>query len=224
MDRRVFLGAGAGLLAVGGASMWLGSGPSSALPPTLVGAANAQSASDIDTSGIIEMVLGAEDAPIEMIEYASFTCPHCANYHLGVGKQIQSEYVDTGKVRFIYRDVFFDRFGLWASMVARCGGADKFFGIAELIYQQQRDWLAGGDPATIVANLRKIGKVAGLTDEGLDACLSDGDNAKALVAWYQKNAEEHDIDSTPSFIIDGEKFSNMSFEGFKEILDAKLGG
>jgi len=223
MDRRIFLGAGAGLLAVGGASMWLNSGPS--VPPLpALGAANAQDAIDVDTSGVIEMVLGAEDAPIEMIEYASFTCPHCATFHLGVMKKIHSEYVETGKVRFIYRDVFFDRFGLWASMVARCGGADKFFGVSELIYTQQSEWLAGGDPATIVANLRKIGKVAGLTDEGLDACLSDGDNAKALVAWYQQNAEKHEINSTPSFVIDGEKYSNMSFESFKEILDAKLGG
>lgn len=223
MDRRIFLGAGAGLLAVGGATMWLNSGPSSTLLPAL-GAVNAQEASDVDTSGVVEMVLGAKDAPIEMIEYASFTCPHCATFHLGAMKQIKADYVDTGKVRFIYRDVYFDRFGLWASMVARCGGADKFFGIADLIYEQQRDWLAGGDPATIVANLRKIGKVAGLTDEGLDACLSDGDNAKALVAWYQQNAELHDINSTPSFVIDGENYSNMSYEAFKEILDAKLGG
>ncbi|MDQ7071826.1 MAG: DsbA family protein [Rhodobacterales bacterium] len=203
--------------------MWLNSGSSMpSLPP--LGAANAQEASDVDMSGIIEMVLGAEDAPIEMIEYASFTCPHCADFHLNVMGKIKADYIDTGKVRFIYRDVYFDRFGLWASMVARCGGADKFFGVSDLIYKQQKEWLAGGDPATIVSNLRKIGKVAGLTDEGLDACLSDGDNAKALVAWYQKNAEMHDINSTPSFVIDGEKYSNMSYESFKEILDAKLDG
>jgi len=223
MDRRIFLGAGAGLLAVGGASMWLNSGPSMPpLPP--LGAANAQDAAEIDTSGIVEMVLGADDAPVEMIEYASFTCPHCAKFHMGVMKQIKADYIDTGKVRFIYREVYFDRFGLWASMVARCGGREKFFGISDLIYTQQRDWLEGGDPANIAANLRKIGKVAGLTDDGLDACLADGDSARALVAWYQQNAEKHEINSTPSFVIDGEKFSNMAYESFKEILDTKLGG
>lgn len=221
MDRRIFIGAGAGLLALGGTSMWLNSVPSStSLPP--LGAANAQTSDDVDISGIVEMTLGDAKAPIEIIEYASFTCPHCANFHLGPLKDLKAEYVETGKVHFIYRDVFFDRFGLWASMVARCGGTERFFGISDMLYTQQSDWLAGGDPESIVAALRKIGKVAGLNDEDLDTCMTDGDNAKALVAWYQKMAGADDINSTPTLIIDGEKHSNMSYGDLKKLLDAKL--
>ncbi len=91
---------------------------------------------------------------------------------------ILTEYIDTGKVRFIHREVYFDRFGLWAGMVARCGGEDRYFGVADIVYNTQSEWTKGGDPATIVENLRRIGRTAGLTDEQLDACLSDADKAR----------------------------------------------
>ncbi len=187
-----------------------------------LGVANAQTA-DIDTSGIVEMVMGSEDAPITLVEYASFTCPHCASFHNGTLKQVKAEYVDTGKVRFVYRDVYFDRFGLWAAMVARCD-ASKFFGIADLLYEQQSEWIAGGgDPALIAENLRRIGRVAGLDNDQLEACLADNANAQALVAWYQANAQADDVNSTPTLIIDGEKHSNMAYADLKAILDEKLG-
>ena len=90
----------------------------------MVGTAQAQTATEIDTSSVIEMTIGAEDAPIEMIEYASYTCPHCGKFHTDVFKKLKQNYIDTGKVRFTYREVYFDRYGLWASMVARCGGEE----------------------------------------------------------------------------------------------------
>jgi protein-disulfide isomerase len=124
-------------------------------------------------------------------------------------------------VRFVHREVYFDRYGLWAGMVARCGGEERYFGIADLIYERQRDWTRG-EPTEVVDKLRRIGKTAGLTDEQLDACLSDGQKAQTLVAWYQQNAEADRIEATPSFVIDGEKFSNMSYADFAEILDDKL--
>ncbi len=173
---------------------------------------------------IVEMAMGAEDAPVTVIEYASFTCPHCANFHADVLGDLKRDYIDTGKVRFIYREVYFDRYGLWAGMIARCGGPERYFGIADMIYAQQRQWTAGGDPATVAGNLRRIGKTAGLTDETLDACLSDAAMAEALVADYQKNAEADGIQSTPSFIIDGESYANMSYADFRQVLDEKLDG
>lgn len=191
----------------------------------LPGAANAQSTNaDVDISGIPDMIAGNPDAKVEIIEYASFTCPHCASFHQTTFKQLKSEYIDTGKIRFVYREVFFDRFGLWASLVARCGGEEKFFGIADLIYADQSQWTRAGDPAAIVEELRKIGRLAGLDNEAIEACLQDGDRAQAMVAWYQKNAEADDIDSTPSFIINGKKHSNMSFADMKKIIDDALAG
>lgn len=186
----------------------------------LLGAALAQEA-EVDTSQIAEMTRGDADAPVTVVEYASFTCPHCATFHDEVLPELQSEYVDTGKVQLVYREVYFDRYGLWASMVARCGGEERFFGIADLIYERQRDW-AQGDPAEIAESLRRIGKTAGLTDERLDECLTDADKAQSLVAWYEANAEADDITSTPSFLIDGEKFEGNWSTELLPAIDAAL--
>ncbi len=118
---------------------------------------------------------------------------------------------------------YFDRPGLWASMVARCGGEEKFFGISDMIYSQQSEWTADrDDPVQMANNLRKIGKVAGLSDEQLEVCLNDNDKAKTLVAWYQKNAEADNIRSTPSLIINGTQYDNMSYDELKVIIDEKL--
>ncbi|MCU0908564.1 MAG: DsbA family protein [Rhodobacteraceae bacterium] len=223
MDRRLLLGTGAAaILAAGG--FWLtqrpGTGP---LPGATLGAAQAQTADQIDTSGIVEMVRGSPDAKVEVIEYASFTCPHCANFHANVLPQLMANYVDTGKVRFVYREVYFDRYGLWAAMVARCGGEARYFGIVDMIYKGQQEWIAGGqDPALIAENLRRIGRTAGISDAELDACLNDGDMAQAMVALYQKNSTEHGVTSTPSFVINGTTYTNMPYEDFARILDEAL--
>ncbi|MET4128968.1 protein-disulfide isomerase [Roseovarius sp. MBR-79] len=172
-------------------------------------------------STITEMTMGPEDAKVTIIEYASFTCPHCANFHNGPLKELKAEYIDTGKIHFVYRDVYFDRFGLWASMVARCGGPDKFFGIADMLYAQQRDW-AQGEPAAIADNLRRIGKLAGIEPDALEACLNDRDKAQALVAWYQENATAHDVNSTPTLVINEKKYGNMAYADLKAIIDEKL--
>ncbi|MGJ8603136.1 MAG: DsbA family protein [Marivita sp.] len=212
---------------VAGAGWWIaGTGTAPTINGqaiVLPGAANAQQSATAEVT-IQEMVLGAEDAPIEMIEYASFTCPHCATFHQSVFKDLKKDYIDTGKIKFTYREVYFDRYGLWGSLVARCGGEDRFFGITEMIYDQQSTWSRAGSEAAIADELRKIGRIAGLETEQLEACLSDNDKARGLIEWYQANAEEHGISSTPSFVIDGQTYSNMSYREFREILDEKLGG
>ncbi|SEN43552.1 Thioredoxin [Roseovarius tolerans] len=178
-------------------------------------------AQDADTSQVTEMTMGPADAKVKIIEYASFTCPHCASFHNGPLKELKADYIETDKVHFIYRDVYFDRFGLWASIVARCGGEEKFFGISDMLYEQQREW-TNGQPAEIAENLRRIGKVAGIEPDALDACLNDEAKAKALVAWYQENAEAHEVNSTPTLIINEQKYSNMAYDELKGIIDEKL--
>lgn len=190
------------------------------------GAAFAQDAADVDTSMIQDMTLGNPDATVTVIEYASFTCPHCASFHANAFKQLKADYIETGKINFIYRDVYFDRYGLWAAIVARCGeGAEnRFFGIADLIYERQRQWASSSNsPQQIVDQLRTIGKTAGLTNGQLDACFSDGDNAQALYAYYLQNADADGITATPSFIVNGQKYSNMAYDEMKEIIDSALG-
>ena len=208
------------VVAVGGASLWGMTRPNTT--PLVIGAAVAQDA-DVDLSLVQEMVLGDESAPVTIIEYSSFTCPHCKSFHLGALQDLKTNYIDTGKVKFVFREVYFDRFGLWAGMVARCGGPDRYFGITDLIFEQQSDWVAGGDPAQIAANLRTIGKTAGISGDDLEQCLNDSGKAQAMVAVYQQNVEADDVRATPSFVINGENYSNMNYADFAEIIDEKLG-
>ncbi|WP_299618558.1 DsbA family protein [uncultured Tateyamaria sp.] len=205
---------------------WYSSAPSNPLDnpqaTALLGAASAQEAgADIDTSSVIEMSIGNPDAPVTVIEYASYTCPHCGRFHEGPFKQLKADYIDTGLINFVYREVYFDRFGLWASAIARCAGPEKFFGITDLLYAGQSTWTraGGGDPSAIVDELRKIGRLAGLGNDAIEACLQDGDNLRTLVAWYQENAAEDGITSTPSFVIDGRTYNNMSYEEMRGLID-----
>ncbi len=174
------------------------------------------------SSEVVDMVLGDPNAPITLVEYASFTCPHCASFHNNVFKQLKADYIDTGKVKFVFREVYFDRFGLWASMVARCGGESRFFGMTDLFFKGQSDWARAGEPLAIADAIRKVGRLAGLGEEQLEACMQDKDEAQKLINWYQENAERDNVEGTPSFVINGKKHSNMSYADMKEVLDGLL--
>ncbi len=206
------------------AGVWYMTATPGTAPSLLPAAAQAQDASEdsAPAATVEEMTLGDPDAPVQVVEYASFTCPHCANFNETVWPKIKEAYVDTGKIGFTYREVYFDRFGLWAGMLARCSGETrKYFAIGDMIYDRQRDWTQG-EPQEIADNLRRIGRSAGLGEEQLDACLTDGAKAEAMVANFEENAKADGIDSTPSFLIDGKKYSNMSYEDFSGILDERL--
>lgn len=220
MSRMMMISAAVAVLGLG--AYFVTSPGNSVTPVDPLGAANAQeSEADIDTSTIADMALGNSDAPVTVIEYASFTCPHCASFHAGAYKQLKADYIDTGKINFVYREVYFDRFGLWASMIARCAGTPQsFFGMTDLIYSGQSTWSRAGEPEAIVGELRKIGALAGLDADTMEACLQDGDKARTLVAWYQENAEADGIDSTPSFLINGQKYSNMAYDEMAALIDA----
>ena len=191
----------------------------------LSGAAFAQNAEDIDTSGIKDMSIGNPDATVTVIEYASFTCPHCAAFHADSFKKLKADFIDTGKINFINREIYFDRFGLWAGITARCGenAENRYFGIIDMMYEQQRDWAnSGNPPEVIVEKLRTIGKTAGLTDADLDVCFQDGDRAQALYATYLKNSEADGVQATPSFVINGELHRNMPYEDLKALIESML--
>ena len=171
---------------------------------------------------IKDMTLGQEDAKVTLIEYASYTCPHCANFHSAVFKDLKKDYIDSGKVKFVYREVYFDRYGLWAAMMARCGGDMRYFGIQDILYSTQQEWAASDDANVVVGNLKKIGKTAGMDDATLDACMQDGAMAQAMVDHYEANMKEFDIKGTPTLVINGTVHSNMSYADLKAILDAEL--
>ncbi len=136
-----------------------------ATTPAADGTAPAADATPIEVK---DFSIGTTDAKINFIEYASFTCPHCADFHAQIFPKLKADYIDTGKLRFEYREVYFDRFGLWAAMVARCGGEMRYFGITDILFDTQREWAATDDPNAVVASLKKIGRTAGMDDAKVD--------------------------------------------------------
>jgi len=168
--------------------------------------------------------LGSPDAPVKIVEYASFTCPHCATFHEAVFKNLKRDYIDTGKVHFTLREVYFDRFGLWAALVARCGGDMRYFGIVAMLFEQQAEWTAADDPMQVLANLRTIGLTAGLDGAAIDACLNDEAKAQAMIARFETNMAADGVEGTPTVFVNGTKHPNMSYADLKAIIDAELAG
>jgi protein-disulfide isomerase len=185
------------------------------LAPTLSKMALAQEIHDV-----VDMSLGEAGAPVTVIEYASFTCPHCAAFAEEVYPEFRRNYVETGKARLVFREVYFDRVGLWASMIARCAPADRYFGIAEVLFARQRDWATGATSEEVIDKLYGIGRQAGLTDPEMDACMADQAFAEALVEAYQKNSAADNVDSTPTLIINGEKNGNLTYAELAAKIDS----
>lgn len=234
MNKTVLLGAGAAVAIAAGAWVMYGQSGAPGIPGqtqiSLAGEAQAQTpAADIDLSRVVDMTVGSADAPVTIIEYSSFTCPHCANFNQGVYQQIYQNYVDTGVVRIVKREVYFDAYGLWAGLMARCGGPERYFGIVEMLFQTQRDWVrptpaAGQSEAEAVAEaLRRIGRRAGMNDAEMNACLSDRGMATAMMETYRVNAERDQVRATPSFVINGRPYSNMSYAEFEAAIATARG-
>lgn len=191
-------------------------------PAAETGDAEAEIEAAAEGSGYLlgDIVLGDADAPVTVVEYASFTCPHCGTFAKETFPQVRRDYVETGKVKFILREVYFDQYGLWASMVARCGGEKGFYPLAHRFLTTQESWTGAED---IGLAIHQIGRRAGLSADRLEQCLSDREFATELLADYQEHRAEDDIQSTPTFIINGQKHGGaMNYEEFSKLLDAEL--
>ena len=169
-----------------------------------------------------DFTLGNPDAPVKITEYASFTCSHCAAFHATTFKPLKAEFIDTGKVEFTLREVYFDRYGLWAAMMARCGGDMRYFGITDILFETQQEWAGSEDPNVVVENIKKIGRTAGMDDATLDACMKDGAMAEALVARFEENMKADGVEGTPTLFINGTKHANMDYAALKSLIEAEL--
>lgn len=192
------------------------------VPGSKVQAQEATAPAPAEAIAVPDMILGNRDSKVTLMEYSSFTCPHCARFHKDVFKDLKADYIDTGKIKFVYREVYFDRYGLWAAMTARCGGEMRYFGIADILLSTQDDWAASDDPAVVVANLKKIGRTAGMDDATVGACLENTAMAQAMVTAYQTNSAADQVEGTPTFFVNGVKYSNMQYDEMKALLDAEL--
>jgi protein-disulfide isomerase len=182
------------------------------------GAAEAQTFSvlELEAKGPLEDIpMGAENAPVTIIEYASMTCPHCAAFEAQTFPKLKEKYIDTGKVRYIMREYPLDRLAAAAFMVARCAGPDKYNPLIETLFAQQQKW-AVREP---IPPLLAIAKQAGFTQESFEACIND----KALLTKVQEErdiaSKKFKVDSTPTFFINGEKHAGaMSIEELDKII------
>jgi protein-disulfide isomerase len=191
-----------------------------------LGAARADTTTPPPADTVQDFGIGDVGAKVQISEYLSFTCPHCEHFHAEVYPKLKADYIDTGKVRLTYHEVYFDRYGLWGAMLARCGGEMRYIGIVDLLYDKQRDWAASDDPTVAVDQLKKIGLIAGIDDATADACLKDQTVAQALVTHYQSSLDrdfpKNSFQGTPSFIINGVSHGNMAWEDMKKIIDDEL--
>lgn len=177
----------------------------------------ASAASLNDPSPIGEMALGPADAKVTVIEYASASCPHCANFYKTTFQDLKKDYIDTGKIRFIFREFPHNQPGLAAFMLARCAPKDKYFPIVDMLFEQQEKWLQAPRD-----ELFKIAQLAGFTQESFDACLKNEEVAKGIIS-VRDQAEGFGVDSIPTFFINGEKLKGeSSIEDFRKIIDPLL--
>ncbi len=162
-------------------------------------------------------VLGSPDAPVTIIEYASLTCPHCAHFHEQTLPQIKTDYIDTGKVRLVFRDFPLDAVALRAAALAECVPKERYFGILSILFESQGNWATASDP---LAALAVIGKTAGLSDADITRCTTDEAHLDTIVEERMTGDQRYSIRSTPSFIIGGKTYSGMlTTEQMRELLD-----
>jgi protein-disulfide isomerase len=166
-----------------------------------------------------QVTLGHDDAPITVVEYGSLTCPHCAAFEQDVLPHLKSDWIETRKIRFVFRDLPRDRNDLLAFQFAHCSGDDRFWGFLDSLYRSQRAWVSAANPATTFI---QIGRTGGLGEAKIRGCLADQTLAKASVASGQA-AHKVGVDATPTFFINGQKVAPVTYEDWQKLLGAEQG-
>jgi len=192
-------------------------------PLRLIADAMAQGAADVaKPQSLPDMALGPANATVTITEYASMTCPHCADFNEKVFPKIKSEYVDTNKVRYVFREFPLDIKAAAGAMLARCIAKDdagKYFAVIDMLFRQQNDWVVKNTAET----LARIGKQAGLSQQAVEDCLKDQALLDKIAADQKFAAEVLKVNSTPTFFINGEMIKgDTRFEEFDKRIKSLL--
>ncbi len=167
-----------------------------------------------------DFVIGKTDAPVTLIEYASLTCPHCAAFHNQVLPTLKKDYIDTGKMRMVYRDFPLDQLALTGSMLARCAGRDRYHPFINALFQQQASWSRSNNPLTALSKLARLG---GMSQQDFEACIKNQEIADAVLKQRIEGQKKFEIGSTPTIIVNGQKFSGgLTVEQFRAVVDPML--
>jgi protein-disulfide isomerase len=148
-----------------------------------------------------EMSLGDANAPITVIEYASMTCPHCAHFSATTFPELKKRYIDTGKVRFIFREFPLDRLALAGFVLARCTSPDKYFPIIETLFAQQRDWVVQKPLQPLLAIFKQVG----MNEQTFNSCLDNQQLAEGIDKVRSQAADKFGVNSTPTFFVNGKR-------------------
>ena len=192
-------------------------------PLRLITGAMAQSPADVAKPvSLPDMALGPANAPVTVTEYASMTCPHCAAFNAEVFPKIKSTYIDTGKIRYVFREFPLDIKAAAGSMLARCIAKDdagKYFAVVDMLFKQQSDWVMKNTTET----LTRIGKQAGLSAKAVEDCLKDQALLDKIAADQKYAAEVLKVNSTPTFFINGDVIKGeASFDEFDKKIKSLL--
>ena len=171
---------------------------------------------------IEERSIGDADAPVTIIDYSSLTCPHCATFHNEILPDLKERYVETGKVRMVFRDFPLNEPAVEAAVLAHCAGPDRYVGFLDVLFQTQESWASASDTR---GALKQLGKLGGLDDSEMDACFADESMVDGVLQSRLAGQNEHNVQSTPTFVINGETYAgSRDIEEFAEIIDPLLGG
>jgi len=163
-------------------------------------------------------VLGKPDAPITIVEYASLTCPHCAEFDRETLPKIKEKWIDTGKAKLVFRDFPLDGLALRAAMLARCAPADRYFGYIDVLFHSQNSWIKADDP---ILALSRIARLGGMSDQQFQACMSNDELQRSVAASRQSAEKDYGVESTPTFFVNGTKMPGaLPFNDFDQALTA----
>jgi protein-disulfide isomerase len=190
-------------------------GVSAALAPTTAHA-------DVMTIREGDNVLGDTKAPLGIVEYASLTCPHCANFHKNTFPKLQKDFIDTGKAYLVYRDYPLDRYAFQASVLAHTAGEKRFFGTLKILFEKQKEWSSLENPTE---GLMKIAKLIGVPQAKFEAALQDQKLGESILMDRMVGANEYGVQSTPTLFLNGERFEGNweEYESFAEYLNKLIG-
>jgi len=166
-----------------------------------------------------DIVLGSDKAPVTIIEYASMTCPHCAHFSTDTFPELQKRYIDTGKVRYIFREFPLDALAAAGFMLARCAGKDKFMPVVETLFAKQPEWMVQKP----IEPLKAIAKQFGFTEQSFDACLANQHVLDGIQEVRDRAAEKLGINSVPTFFVNGQKLTgDQSIDALAKVIDPYL--
>jgi protein-disulfide isomerase len=167
--------------------------------------------------GLPDLVIGQADAPVTIVEYASMTCNHCATFHNTVLPTLKEKYIDTGKVKLVFREFPLDERAALASMVARCAGDDKSMPLISMLFSKQDEW--AGAKQDFLPKLFKFGQQVGFTRQAFDRCRQDEKLIKSIIAVRDRGNVAFGVNSTPTFFINGKRLEGApTVEEFEKVL------